>query len=188
VKSWWSLIQPRIPTPFKNAKFHKQLDPIPCEKHLFLYPISSLDLFTSIFHYHPCFILRSGFFLSRFRTKIMYGILGSITLPKRCADFNCVDLVIAIISGEECKLCRSSLYSFLQFPVISSPLCRNVLLSSLQSNIHAHLRIFWYKCLIYQGFTFLAILYKLMLGLNIRFSTVFSNAFSVCFSSEMFLH
>lgn len=147
MRSWWSLIQPRISKPFTNANFHKsqELDPILCEKNLFVYPISSLDLFILILYYDLSFVFRSGFFPSRFRIKLLYGILSSPTSPERCADFNFVDLVTVAISGEECKLCRSSLYNFLQFPVTSSPLGRNVLLSSRLSNtIHAHLRIFSY--------------------------------------------
>jgi hypothetical protein len=144
--------------------------------YLFVRPIDF-----NIIHYYVSFVLRSGSSLHVFELEF-YTEISTCRFPMHwpCHNYN---------NGKVYKLCRSSLYNCLQFPVTSSPLGRNVLLSSLLSNtIHAHLRIFWYEMLNLSRFTFLGILYKFLLGLNIRLSAVFPNAFNLCSSSKMFLY
>jgi hypothetical protein len=62
--------------------------------------------------------------------RISFSLIPS-TFPTRLIR----DLIIQIIFNEECKLCLSSVCSFLHFPVTSSLIGQNILCSLLFSDI-----------------------------------------------------
>jgi hypothetical protein len=78
--------------------------------------------------------LSSGFFPSDFLTKIIYSFPFSYIRATCLAHLITLDLIIIIMLGEEYKLRRSSLCSFLQPPVTSFLFGPNILLSTLFPN------------------------------------------------------
>jgi hypothetical protein len=76
----------------------------------------------------------SGLFPSGFSTNILYVFLFSLIHTTCPAHLNLLDFITSIILGEEYKWWSSSLCSFLQSPVASSPFGPNILLSTLFSN------------------------------------------------------
>lgn len=73
-------------------------------------------------------------------TKFCYIFLIHAMHTTCCAYIILADLIILIISGDEYKLCISSLHNFLQLPVTFSLLGPNILLITLFSNT-----VFLYK-------------------------------------------
>jgi hypothetical protein len=79
--------------------------------------------------------LPSGLLPSGFPTKLLYAFLVS-PMPASClAHFNLPDLITLLIFGEAYKLRSFSLCSFLQPPASFSLLGREILLSTLFSDI-----------------------------------------------------
>jgi hypothetical protein len=80
------------------------------------------------------FVSPSGLFPFGFPDIILYALLFYTNRATRTTHLILLDLIILIILGEDCKLWRSPLCSFLQFPVTSSFFGWNILLSTLFSN------------------------------------------------------
>ena len=83
-----------------------------------------------------CLGLPSGLFLSGFPTKTLYLLPFStyVHIRDTCPAHLILDFITRTILGEEYRSLSSSLCSFLHFPLTSSLLGPNILLSTLFSN------------------------------------------------------
>jgi hypothetical protein len=105
-----------------------QIDPVHTTR-----PISLRSILILSTHLHLG--LPSGLYPSGFPTDILYVFILSAIRDTCPAYLILLDLINLILLGEEYKLCRFSLCSFLQSPVTSSLFSPNILLSTLFSNI-----------------------------------------------------
>ena len=87
-----------------------------------------------ILSFNLCLDLPSGLFLSSFPTKTLYTPLLSPIHATCPTHLILLDLITQAMFGEECRSLSSSLCSFLHYPVPSSLLGPNILLSTLFSN------------------------------------------------------
>ena len=91
------------------------------------------------FYLHLC--LQSGLFPSSFSTKTPYVTLLSPIRATCPVHISLLDFITRIIFGQEYRSLSFSLCSFLHFPVISSLLGPNILLSYLFSD-YSHPKFF----------------------------------------------
>jgi len=108
--------------------FLSQINPVHAPHPTFWRPILILSS-------HLCLGLPSGLFPSGFHTKTLYTPLLTPMHATYPTHSILLYLVPQIISGEEYRPLSSSLCSFLHYPVNSSLLRPNILLSTLFANI-----------------------------------------------------
>jgi len=124
-----------------EPEFHYRVHKIPPLVHILrqMNPVHTFPTHFPNMHsniiFHLCPGLPNGLFLSGFPTKILYTFLISPMRATHLAPHILLDFITLIIYNERYNLWRSSLCSLLQPPITSSLLGRNILISTLFSNI-----------------------------------------------------